>query len=313
MRAWADAGHARALIVAVLIAAGAWADRANAAATLGFVENWPGTSTSTWGIGGSATSNPGTGGRDGAGDGFLLVSNALAGALGTFSSGPEYSGDWQLAGIGHVIVYLNDVGSANPLEIHFSLGRGVLLGRNFWQYNVGFIPPFHAWGAFDVDLTAAGNFTRIQGTGTFASALQQVDRVHLRHDPNPPAIGVQPDPIAADFGIDHLLLTNGLVSVDPQRVAVGRPVELAPPAPNPSRGPVVFSLVSPGSEPIHLQIVDAGGRLVRQAELPAGTAGARSWTWDGADDRGRQVAPGYYRARAWGPAGGTSRPLIRVR
>ena len=202
----------------------------------------------------------------------------------------------------------------NPLEIHFSLGRAPLFPDpgNFWQYNVGFIPPPNQWKEFVVDLSSPVDWTQIIGSGSFANALTTVNRVHVRHDQAP--FLQAPDPIAGDFGMDHLLLTNGVVGVEPGRgVAVGRPVQLARPAPNPSRGSVTFALESFESGPVHLQIVDAGGRLVRQAELPEGGAGARIWSWDGADDHGRRVAPGYYRIRAWGAAGGTSRPFIRVR
>jgi len=267
----------------LLVAALSWAAAAAAAPTLGFIEDWPGTSTSSWGLtGGSATSNPGTGGVGGVGDGFLLVSNQIAAPLGTFSSGSEYVGDWVAAGITHVIVFLNDVGNADPLEIHFSIGVEAAVGRNFWQYNVGFIPPLHAWREFDVNLTSAANFTQIHGTGTFASALTAVDRIHLRHDPNPPAINIQPDPIAADFGIDRLVLSNVPAGVTPgSRVATARPVQLARPWPNPSRGGVELALEAFESGPVHL--------------------------------RGRMVPPGSYRARAWGGSGGTSRPLVRIR
>jgi hypothetical protein len=309
----APARHALAILAGALVAAGALAPHAHAAATLGFVENWPGVSVSSWG-GGTPISNPGTGGTLGAGDGYLLVSSAFVAHLGTHSEGPEYAGNWTAAGITRVNVWLNDVNAPDPLEVHVSVGRHPfsLDPGNFWQYNVGFIPPSGVWKEFVVDLSSPANWTQIIGSGTFANALATVNTVLIRHDQAP--YTQSPDLIPGDYGMDHLQLTNSVVGVDPlERVAVGRAVELAPPAPNPSRGPVEFSMVNPSGEALRLQIVDAGGRLVRRAELPAGNAGTRIWTWDGADDHGRQVAPGYYRARAFGPSGGTSRPLIRVR
>jgi flagellar hook assembly protein FlgD len=75
---------------------------------------------------------------------------------------------------------------------------------------------------------------------------------------------------------------------------------------------VALALQSSDTSPVHLQIVDAMGRSVRRAELAAGVSGLRIWTWDGADDQGHRVAPGYYRVRAWSSAGGTSRALVRV-
>ncbi|HEY6867480.1 MAG TPA: FlgD immunoglobulin-like domain containing protein [Candidatus Eisenbacteria bacterium] len=306
----------RLIAFALAASSWAWVPAAHAAPTLGFVENWPGTSPSTWG-GGSVITNPGTGGTLGAGDGFLLVSTATPANLGANSAGPEYAGDWVAAGITQVRVWLNDVNAPDPLEIHFVVGRragtlGLTDPGNVWEFNTGFLPANQVWKEFVVDLSTSVGWTQIIGSGTFTNALQTLNRVHLRHDHAP--FTQTPDAIAADFGIDHLLLTNGVVAVDPQaHPGVTRAVELAPPAPNPSRGAVTLAVESFDSGPVSLQIVDAAGRVLRRAELPAGAPGARRWTWDGADDRGRAVAPGVYRVRAWGAAGGTSRPLVRVR
>jgi len=300
----------RMTFLAGLVAITGWATAAGAAPTLGFIEHWSGTSLSTWG-GGSTYANPGTGGVGGIGDGFLTVSTSIAGNLGTKSSGAEYTGNWVTAGITQVRVWLNDVGATQPLEIHFGIGRDMLdASPNFWQYNVGMIPPAQSWGQYVIDLTSA-NFTRIQGTGTLADALQNAKTILLRHDVAP-YIGT-PDAMLGDFGVDHLLLTNGLVGVEPgSRVAVARPVQLAPPVPNPSRGEVMLALDTFGPGPVHVQILDASGRVVRHTELTSAVAGRTVWTWDGANDAGRRVAPGYYRARAWGDSGGTSRALLRT-
>jgi len=289
---------------------------AGAAPTLGFVEEWPPGTLSGWGGGSASYTNPGTGGKNGAGDGFLQVANPVAGKLGTMSSGAQYTGDWVAAGITQVRVWLNDVNAPDALEIHFALGRppgtlGVTDPGNFWQYNVGFIPLSGQWREFVADLTTPANWTQIIGSGTFTNALQTTSRVLLRHDLAPYVGG--PDDVAGDFGIDHLLLSNGVVGVGPGADPVGPAVALAAPWPNPSRGPVALAMTSPDGGAIHVQILDATGRLIRAAELPAGPAGARRWTWDGADGEGRAAAPGVYRVRAFGAAGGMSRPLVRVR
>jgi hypothetical protein len=282
---------------------------ARANPVLGFRE--PFTSTTTSWTGGTIFSNPGTGGLFGSNDGYLLLESGTPSHFGTVSFGPEYTGDWIAAGITQVRLWLDDVGAADPFEIHFAIGDGA---ANFWMYNVGFIPPPHAWGEFVVDLTSAANFTQIRGPGSFASALQSVDRIHIRHDqapylpiPNPP------DPIAGDLGIDQILLTDGLVGVDPAQAPAARgTIQLAPPFPNPSRGPVTLSLRESAPGPFTFEIVDVAGRSVRRFVLPAAGGGPRTWMWDGLDDRGRRVAPGVYRARAYSEAGGTSRPLVRV-
>ncbi len=275
--------------------------------TLGFLETWPGTGLDGWG-GGATLANPGTGGVGGVGDGFLLVSQTSLGNLGTKSSATAYLGNWPAANVNLVKLWLNDVNLANSLEIHFSIGQNT----NLWQYNQGFVPPHNAWAQFSVDLSAPTGFTQIIGTSavTFAQALAAVEVVLVRHDLAP--YMQSPDPTVGDFGMDNLLLTNPLVGVEAPPPTVKQPVLLAPPFPNPSRGPVVLALESVAGEEIHIQIVDAAGRIVRQAVLAPGATASRLWTWDGRDDAGRLVPPGAYRARAVSRSGGTSRPLVRV-
>lgn len=279
------------------------------AVTLGYREDWPVLDDAEgWG-GGSNATNPGTGGYHGENDGFLKI--AVGPAAGNFGAQSQtnanFDGNWTAAGVTQVRVWLNDIDTDDPLEIHFGIGIGQ---TNFWQYNIGFLPPSNAWGEYVIDLNQS-DFTRTHGSGTYAAALQGVTRILLRHDEAPYLSN--PDPIAADLGIDHLLLTDGSVAVSPLPAHVGRPVQLAPPLPNPSRGPVTFSWVSPSGGDVTLQIVDAQGRSVRKVELGASAPGARNWRWDGKDDRGATVAPGSYRVRAVGEYGGTSRPLVRVR
>jgi hypothetical protein len=198
---------ARIAVLGVLASA-LFVASAAAGPTLGFLENWPGTSLQGWG-GGADLANPGAGGMGGAGDGYLLVSTPFPAHLGAMSVGPEYAGDWMAAKVNVVKVWLNDVNAADPLEIHFSIGNAF----NFWQYNVGFSPPHNAWKEFAVDLTSSANFTRIIGQGTYEAALQSVDRIHLRHDLSPYA--KTPDFLTGDFGIDRLLLTSDAVPVAP--------------------------------------------------------------------------------------------------
>jgi hypothetical protein len=306
----AHSSHRRAsLIVTILFplaSLAAFVRPAAAAPTIGFVERFPGTSLQGW-AGGAVESNPGTGGLAGAGDGFLRFQtpNGFQHNLGVRSSGTEYLGNWTAAGIKQVRLWLRDVDQDDALEIHFSVG-GL---ANLWQYNVEFLPPTSQWAQFVVDLTSPANWTQIVGTGTFASALAAVEVVHVRHD-NAPYVQ-QPDPLDGDVGLDQILLTDGLAGV-PQPASAARALELAPPAPNPSRGSVTLALESFDDGPARIEIVDAAGRLVRRHEHAAGAPGLRTWTWDGRDAAGRLAPPGWYRVRAIGAAGGTSRSLVRV-
>ena len=169
-------------------------------------------------------------------------------------------------------------------------------------------PPYTGnWRAAGVDLV---EFTQILGPGAFEDALHNVELIHIRHDQAP--YTQFPDNIKADVGIDRLLLI-AVAGVPSGPAPTALPVDLAPPSPNPSRGPVALSLRSFDGGPVEIQIVDVAGRSVRRAELAPGAPGPRLWIWDGLDDRGERVAPGSYRARASGEGGGTSRGLIRIR
>jgi hypothetical protein len=292
------------LLVAMLASFGPAA--ALAVPTPGFLEEWTGNTSHGWGSGGSVISNPGTGGYLGAGDGYLQMQTTVpTGRLGTFSLGNEYLGDWVTPGITKVGVWLNDVGNDDPVEVHFSIGHAQI---NFWQYDIAFVPPHNQWAQYVVDLSSDANWTRTQGEGTFVDALASVDRVHWRHDLAPYVM--EPDLIQADVGIDHMLMTDGVAGVLPP-ASVRAPVELSPPVPNPSRGPVSLVVRAPEPGTVRVEIVDAAGRSVRRATI-GGASGLRVWLWDGRDDAGTLVAPGVYRARAVGSSGGTSRSLIRV-
>jgi len=282
------------------------ASPALAGPTLGFIEEWTGTSLQNWG-GGSQYQNPGTGGYLGVGDGYLKMYTITNGRLGVFNNTQaDYIGNWQAAGIKYIRVWLNDVDTKDPVEIHFSIG---IQGVNYWQYNIGFLPLNNQWSEFVADLTNSANWTQIFGPGTFDSALQNVGAVHFRHDLAP---YVQfPDLVKADVGIDHFQLTDNVLDV-PGTPTVSRPVELRAPFPNPSRGPVALSFQAYEPGRVDLEVLDITGRSLRHASVEA-SAGPRVWLWDGLDDRGHVLAPGAYRVRAVGAGGGTSRPLIRVR
>lgn len=154
-----------------------------------------------WGGGSFVYSNPGTGGVGGDGDGFLIVDNEFgATQLGTRSADPAYIGDWTAAGATGVSMYLRDVTGTNPIEIHFGIGRAF---TNFWQYNVGFNLT-DDWQQFSVDFSDPSMWTQTIGSGTFAEALADADRILFRHDVAP--FGRFPDPIQAGFGLDRVVI-----------------------------------------------------------------------------------------------------------
>jgi hypothetical protein len=199
------------LIIAIAVSP---AGRATAAPTPGFLE--PFTSTTSGWSGGTNFDNPGTGGVGGAADGFLRLSTGVEfpGSYGVAShAAPEYAGDWIAAGIKTVRFCLNDIGTDQPFEIHFSIGKSQV---NVWQSNTPLIPLENQWSGYEVDVTEQSNFTQIinsTGTGTFEEAMRDVDVVHLRHDMAP---FVQfPNAIGGDLGIDNFELSDISVPVVP--------------------------------------------------------------------------------------------------
>jgi len=278
--------------------------------TVGFLEEWSGGSLNGWGGSFDMTySNPNAGGVLGSTDGYLLLSKLPPkGHFGTRSTGTEYTGDWTGAGVTQIRLWLNDVNTDEAFSIHVAIGQF----DDLWQYNQSFLPPNNLWGEFTVDLTDSTKFSHTivtSGKG-FAWALQHVDVLHIRHDLAP---YVQlPDSIFGDLGIDHLLLTNGIVGVGSGPAGGVHPVDLAPPFPNPSRGAVAMSVQNRDGGEVRFQVVDVQGRVVRSATLAAHGAGPGLWMWDGLDAHGHRVPPGAYRVRATSASGGTTRPLIRV-
>ena len=254
-------------------------------------------------IGGALLSNPGTGGRGGAGDGYLrMARDTFPGHLGCFNSGPAYAGDYLAAGVRYIVFWLNDVDTDDALEIHLSIGTN----SNFWQHNVGFTPPEHGWAVFSVDLADSASFTRIIGlTGSYTLALTTADRLHWRHDL--PPYSQSPDFILGQVGLDGISFTN----------AVGGVVELPAPAadaialrlagPNPTFGPaqVAVELAQPARSRVF--VVSPTGRLVRelfQGELGSGSHVMR---WDGRGLDGAAVGSGVYFFRI--DAGNASRSM----
>jgi flagellar basal-body rod modification protein FlgD len=281
----------------------------HAAPAIGFIERWNAPpSNSTW-LSNAENTNPGAGGAGGAGDGYLRIARSVFAPLGAYSDGPEYKGNWLVANVNRIHLSLNDVDANQALEIHVSIGNQ----SNLWQYKTGFSPPEHAWAQFTVDLTDSTQFSHIialDGKG-FAAALQNADRVLVRHDLAP--FSQTPDSLIGDFGLDDFELTSSLLDAGtPGGATAGRPVELAAPYPNPARGAVACVFETFEAGPVRVSVFDAAGRLVRSETLASTAPGRRTWVWDGRDEAGRVAPAGSYRVRVVGSSGGTSRPFVRL-
>lgn len=293
-----------ALLVHVLLVPGP----ATAGPTVGFVENFSVAGVAGWDSQ-ATNSNPGTGGIGGAGDGYLHIARTeFAAQLGSRNTGVDYAGDYLAAGVNQIRFSLSDVGANQNLEIHFAIGNS----DNFWLHTLGFIPPENAWAEFTVDLADTTQFVVIRDLsgGSYSQALAQADRVHLRHEVAP--FDQSADAILGEFGMDGFKIESVNVGVGPARPGGARPVMLAPPFPNPAQGRTTFSFETFEASAVTIAIVDARGRIVRRESIAAGAAGRHAWTWDGRDGEGRLAAAGVYRVRAYGPGGGTSRPLVLI-
>lgn len=278
---------------------------AHAQPVIGFTEDFPGVTTSSW-AGGSIFGNPGANGFGGSGDGYLDVSVPSPANLGTVSFGAEFAGDWTAAGVTQVSCWLRDTGGTGNLELHLSIGDGL----QTWQHTAGYLPPIGVWGKHVVNMVES-DFTLIRGSGTFADVMSAADRLHFRHDLAP--YGPTPDAVQGGFGLDHIQLGNNFTTgVGPGGIAA-RPVLLAPPFPNPAIGRVTFQIQQPESHPVSLTILDAAGRRVRSVEFAAAGAAPRLWLWDGTGDDGRAAPAGVYRVLARGVNGGTSRTVTLLR
>jgi hypothetical protein len=261
------------------------------AVAIGFIERFQSSGVAGF-LSGSTLSNPGTGGADGAGDGYLLVATAppLNYFLGAFNTAPRYAGNLVAAGITRMRLKLKDVGPTQAMEIHVTVGTSV----NRWQYNVGFVPTPSAWTTFEADLTDSTRWTQFINLvpGTFTQAKQTHDRFHFRHDTAPYTFFA--DSIVADVGVDDVEMLNALSDAPPSPSTRGLALSVAPNPFNP-RATIAFSLPEPAN--VRLEVYDAAGRKVRTLLAEQRAAGDQSMHWDGRDDAGRPAASGSYLVR----------------
>jgi putative aminopeptidase FrvX len=113
-----------------------------------------------------------------------------------------------------------------------------------------------------------------------------------------------PDSIAIDP--DQWLLRE----IAPRGAGLGRAVSLV--FPNPSNGPTNFIARVRAGAPTEAEIIDAGGRRVRELPPLIG-AGPHAISWDGRNDAGNRVASGIYWLRTRGPGGSNAARVVVVR
>jgi hypothetical protein len=89
-------------------------------------------------------------------------------------------------------------------------------------------------------------------------------------------------------------------------------ISAAYPNPSPGSGPVTIPVTVPASAgKAELQILDAGGHIIRRLPVAALGGGPQNLIWDGRNEAGLLVAPGVY--TAWLVGGGSAHSLKLVR
>ncbi|MCU0622072.1 MAG: T9SS type A sorting domain-containing protein [Gemmatimonadales bacterium] len=102
-----------------------------------------------------------------------------------------------------------------------------------------------------------------------------------------------PDSVAIDKD-RWILRTVTRGTVDAPVAAAPAPLELAPPAPNPTRGGAVLRFTLAREAAVRLAVYDVAGARVASSDRGTLAAGSHAWAWDGAGRDGRRAAAGVY-------------------
>ena len=103
-------------------------------------------------------------------------------------------------------------------------------------------------------------------------------------------------------------------AVDAPALAGAQGFTLHPNRPNPFRASTMLSYSLPARASVRISVFDAAGRLVRRlADGAATDAGLHELAWDGRDEAGRSVAPGFYAVRVDADGRASTRKMLVVR
>lgn len=197
----------RNTLVAFILAASAFA-APTAAATLHVDEFQTPPSTLGW-VGGSSPTYVATGGPSGEGDGYLRIS-ALNTNFAAYNESPEWIGSYESIDARYVTVDLMSPTTSAPLEMRLVLfGPGSTFDR-WTSATAHAIPNDGVWRTYAFSM-AAGDLTRVLGSGTHQQLMDSVVRVMLRHDPGTPSsTGTAVPSPGGVLNIDNVRLAESL-------------------------------------------------------------------------------------------------------
>ena len=118
--------------------------------------------------------------------------------------------------------------------------------------------------------------------------------------------------VAATHGRSQWKLDLGNWPAGVAPAGAGARLALAPPSPNPSRGPVALSLELGAATSAEVAVYDAAGRLVRTLLAGPVAASRIALSWDGRDQRGGETRAGVYFVRARAGGGTSVQRLVRI-
>lgn len=181
--------------------------------------------------------------------------------------------------------------------------------------------PTDVW-TVDVSSDGGGTWTPIETCGASDRTWRLIRRDIVSYVPLTSAVQfrfVASDESTGSFveaAVDEFAVTvfpPAAVAAMPAAPAIGPPLALELPAPNPSSGACRIRFTAPAGAPATLCVLDVGGRAVATLVRKHPAAGTTEVSWDGLDARGRRVGAGVYFIRL--DAGGETRTtkLVRVR
>lgn len=184
------------------------------AADTDFVQTWSAASDLEGWDSQAELSNPGDGGVDGAGDGFLIFARTIeAGALGANARDPKlndaFLGDFVSAGVTQIRASFRNLGETE-VEIHVGISNGEFgMGGRYMSLQGAVLPIGGEWTEFSFDFTEE-NFVYHgfePDPPTFAETAATVSSMHFRHELLP--IGFSPEPTLGEVGMDNVRLVAG--------------------------------------------------------------------------------------------------------